>query len=418
MLKYLVRGAAITALLVVSSYGATAETLRVWGPEQITEPLVAELWNGIRADFTAANPGVTVEFMPPTGTISNGAVQAAIQSNVGPDVILTNSGVGRVTIVKNAKQVMPLTKYYDERDWKHRIYPWLYAELQGQFGGDIYEVPDGLDALGIWYHKDMFAARGWSIPKSWTDFLALMKTMKQAGVQPIAVGPRTPASAGHLFGNLLQSASGTDAVRKALKREITFDDPAITTGAIRLRELVDAGYIPKEMAGLDLEGASRLWFAKRAAMFVAGPWFTANARKAGYDLTNAGYVAMPSDLQGESKPTGGVGWSWLVPVNSKHPDLAVRWIDFILSDAVMRKRAQNAGSTMIYPRALDGIDPPTPVLKDIFAAAAGGVGPNPSVYLPGPVVDVYFQVLQGRISAQISGREGMTQIQSKLAETR
>ena len=86
--------------------------------------------------------------MPPTGTISNGAVQAAIQSDAGPDVILTNSGIGRISVVKNAKQVMPLTEQYEKRGWKDKIYPWLYTELKGQFGGEIYEVPDGLDALG------------------------------------------------------------------------------------------------------------------------------------------------------------------------------------------------------------------------------------------------------------------------------
>jgi raffinose/stachyose/melibiose transport system substrate-binding protein len=417
MLSSVIRGAALAALLSATSY-AHAQTLRMWGPEQITEPLVAELWNGIKADFEAANPGVTVEFMPPTGTISNGAVQAAIQSDAGPDVVLTNSGIGRITVVKNANQVMPLTKQYEERGWKGQIYPWLYADLQGQFGGEIYEVPDGLDALGVWYHKDLFAEKGWAIPATWTEFVGLLKQIKEAGIQPIAVGPRTPAHAGHLFGNLLQTASGTDTVLKALKREIAFDDQAILPGAVRMRELVDAGLIEKEMAGLDLEGASRLWFSKRAAIFVAGPWFTANARKAGYDLANAGYAAMPSDIAGESKPTGGVGWSWLVPVNSKQPELALKWIDHILSDAVMKKRAQNPASTMIYPRELAGVEPPTPVLKEIFAVAAKGVGYNPSVYLPGPVVETYFQVLQGLVSAQITGEEGMAQIQAKMAETK
>jgi raffinose/stachyose/melibiose transport system substrate-binding protein len=172
------------------------------------------------------------------------------------------------------------------------------------------------------------------------------------------------------------------------------------------------------MAGLDLEGASRLWFSKRAAMFVAGPWFTANARKAGYDLANAGFAAMPSDIPGEALPTGGVGWSWLVPVNSKQPELALKWIDFILSDAVMRKRAQHSASTMIYPRELKGIEPATPVLKEIFAVAAGGVGYNPSVYLPGSVLDTYFQVIQGLISAQLGGEDGMKQIQAKMREAR
>lgn len=417
MLKFLAGGVAALAIFAGCS-AVSAETLKMWGPEQITEPLVAELWNGIKADFEKANPGVNVEFMPPTGTISNGAVQSAIQSDAGPDVILTNSGIGRVSIVKNARQVMPLTGQYEKRGWKDAIYPWLYTELKSQFGGEIYEVPDGLDALGIWYHKDIFAKAGWKIPATWTEFETLLADIEAKGLQPIAIGPRTAGSAGHLFGNLLQSASGREAIGKALRGEIAWDDPKISAGALRLQKLVEAGYIKKEMAGLDLDGAARLWFNKRAAMFVAGPWFTANARKAGYDLANAGYSPMPSDLPGEAIPTGGVGWSWLVPVNSKQPELAMKWIDFMLSDAVMKKRAQASASTMIYPRALTGIEPPTPVLKEIFAAAEGGVGYNPSVYLPASVLDTYFQVIQGLIAGQVTGEVGMKQVQAKMAEAK
>lgn len=230
MLKFLARGTALAAMIATSSL-AHAETLKMWGPEQITEPLVAQLWNGIKADFERANPDVTVEFMPPTGTISNGAVQAAIQSDAGPDVILTNSGIGRISVVKNAKQVMPLTEQYEKRGWKDQIYPWLYTELKGQFGGEIYEVPDGLDALGIWYHKDIFAQAGWKIPATWAEFETLMKAIEETGLQPIAIGPRTPGSAGHLFGNLLQSASGKEVIGKALRREVAFDDPSIAAGA-------------------------------------------------------------------------------------------------------------------------------------------------------------------------------------------
>lgn len=418
MLSRILAASAIVAGVAIGAAPASAaDTLVMWGPEQISEPLVAKLWNGLKADFEAANPGVTVEFMPPTGTISNGAVQAAIQSNAGPDVVLTNSGIARVTTVVDAKLVAPLTAAYTERGWDKLLAPWLYAELKRQRGGEIYEVPDGLDVLGVWYHKDMFAENGWTIPKTYAEFLDLMEKIKAKGINPIAIGPRTTGSAGHLFGNMLQSASGEATVAKALSGEVTWTDPSMVTGAVRLRELVDKGYIDKAMAALDLDGAARLWFNKRAAMFVAGPWFTANARKAGYDLSNAGFAAMPSDL-GPGKPTGGIGWSWLIPANSKHPELAMKWIDFILSDAVMKKRAEDPASTMLYPRNLEGVTPPTPILGDIFAAAANGVGYNPSVYLPASVVDTYFQVIQGLISAQITGEDGMAQIQAKMAEAK
>lgn len=406
----------VTALAITPT-AANAQTLVMWGPEQITEPLTAELWNGLKADFETANPGVTVEFMPPTGNITNGAVQAAIQSNAGPDVILTNSGIARVTTVVDAKLIEPLTADYASRGWDKQLYPWLYDELKRQRGGEIYEVPDGLDVLGIWYHKDMFAENGWTIPSTYTEFLDLLQKIKDKGINPIAIGPRTPGSAGHLFGNMLQSASGTEAVGKAIAGELAWTDPSMVTGGVRLRELVDKGFIDKQMAALDLDGASRLWFNKRAAMFVAGPWFTANARKADYDLANAGFAAMPSDL-GAGKPTGGVGWSWMIPANSKQPELARKWIDFMLSDAVMKKRAESNSSAMLYPRALPGVQPPTAILGEIFAAADNGVGYNPSVYLPAAVVDTYFQVIQGIISAQVTGEEGMAQIEAKMTEAK
>lgn len=421
MLRRTLMASGLAALAGAGALGpidaAQAQKLVMWGPEQITEPLIAELWNGIKADFESANPGVTIEFMPPTGTISNGAVQAAIQSNAGPDVILTNSGIARVTTVVDAKLVAPLTAAYTERGWDKQIYPWLYEELKGQRGGEIYEVPDGLDALGIWYHKDMFAENGWTLPATYAEFLTLMQRIKDKGINPIAIGPRTTGSAGHLFGNMLQSASGAETVGKALTGGLAWTDPSMTLGAVRLRELVDKGFIDKEMAALDLDGAARLWFNKRAAMFVAGPWFTANARKADYDLANAGFAAMPTD-DGAALPTGGVGWSWLIPANSKQPDLAMKWLDFILSDSVMKRRAENAASTMLYPREVAGVTPPTAILGEIFAVAANGVGYNPSVFLPASVVDTYFQVIQGLISAQITGEEGMAQIEAKMAETR
>ena len=232
---------------------------------------------------------------------------------------------------------------------------------------------------------------------------------------PIAIGPRTAGSAGHLFGNMLQAASGQEAVGQAMSGELAWTDPSMVTGAVRLRELVDQGYIDKSMAALDLDGAARLWFNKRAAMFVAGPWFTANARNADYDLDNAGFAAMPSD-DGTAMPTGGVGWSWLIPANSKQPELAMKWIDFILSDEVMKRRAEDPASTMLYPREIAGLEPPTAILGEIFEVAAGGVGYNPSVYLPASIVDTYFQVIQGIISAQITGEEAMAQIEAKMAE--
>lgn len=113
-------------------------------------------------------------------------------------------------------------------------------------------------------------------------------------------------------------------------------------------------------------------------------------------------------------PTGGIGWSWMVPTSSKQPDLAMKWIDYILSDEVMRFRAEHPTGTQISPRELEGIKPVVPVMAEIFAAAANGVGYNPSVYMPGSALDTYFQVIQGLIGGQLTAEDGLAQLQAKM----
>lgn len=409
--------AAVLAAAVTAAAPAAAETLRMWGPENITDPAVAELWNEIKAGFEAENPGVTVEFIPPSGTISNGAVQAAIQSDAGPDVVWTNSGIGRMTTVVEANLVEPLTAEYDA-GWKDLLYPWLYEQLKGQFGGEIYEVPDGLDALGIWYHKDMFEENGWEFPDTYAGFLDLMQKIQDSGMQPLVAAPNNTGSAGHLFGNVLQVTAGRDVMGKAVSGEIPWTDERVVAGIQAFADLVDRGFIQPEMASLNFDAGTRLFLSKRAAMFVGGPWFIGLAAGAEYPVENLGYTTMPSDLPGESIPTGGIGWSYMVPVTSKQPELARKWIAYLLSDEVMKKRAESPTSSAIYPRQLDGVSPAVPVMSDIFAAADKGVGYNPSVYVPGATIDTYYQVIQGLIGGQVTAEDGAARIEAKMEEAR
>jgi raffinose/stachyose/melibiose transport system substrate-binding protein len=407
---------ALAAALISAPAQADNRILKIWGPEQLNDPAIAELWGEIKSGFEARNPGVIVQYMTPTGTISNGAVQAAIQSSAGPDVILTNSGIGRVGTVARAKLVQPLAAAYEARGWSGKLHPWLHQELKRQFEGEIFEVPDGLDVIGLWYHRDLMKEKGFELPKTYGELLTLFDKAKAAGLQPLAVGPRNNASGGHLFGSLMQVTAGRKLVGEVVSGQKPWTDPAIVQAADRLTDLVTRGAIAKDMVALDLDGAARLFFAKRAAFMFAGPWFTSNARRAGYDLTQAGFMTVPVDAgQGESLPTGGVGWSWMVSANTKQTELAFAWLDYVLSDEVMLKRAGHATNWMVFPRKLPPFEPATPVLKDIFASADAGVGYNPSVYIPGPALEAYLQAITGLVGGQIAGKEAMALIDAQAA---
>jgi len=260
----------------------------------------------------------------------------------------------------------------------------------------------------------MFAEHGWTIGGSWADFEALLQKIKDAGLEPLAVGPRNGANGGHLMGNFLQAAAGSTVMGEVVSGKKAWTDPEPLLGAERVVDFAQKGFISPQMAGLDQEGAMRMWINERAAIFFGGPWFIGNARAGEYPLDNMGFATIPSDIEGESKPTGGIGWSWMIPTSSKQPELAAKWIDFILSDEVMRYRAEHPTGNQISPREMPDIKPVVPVMVDVFAAAAKGVGYNPSVYVPGSATDTYFQVIQGLIGGQVSAADGMAQLQAKM----
>ena len=52
----------------------------------------------------------------------------------------------------------------------------------------VYAVPYMSNAAGVLYNRDIFEEHGWSIPKTWDEFIQLCETMQDEGVQPLYFG--------------------------------------------------------------------------------------------------------------------------------------------------------------------------------------------------------------------------------------
>lgn len=268
------------------------QVLHVWGSS--VQPEIKDMWDQLKAAFEAEHPGVTVEYIIPTVSVDDGAVQAAIRSGAGPDVLLTNAGVGRVGLLAQAGLIEPLTDLYAEQGWDERLHLWLLDDLKQQYEGTLYEFPDGLDAIGLWYHRDILEQYGWDLPDTYDEFLALGDMIKEQGVFPLIVGPRSDFNGGHLFGNIIQATAGRQVMEAVIYGDGAWNQPELVEAAERLRQLVEGGYIPQEAVSLDFSEASRLWFNKRAVFLVAGPWLVNNARTAEVVMDDFGYIPMPS----------------------------------------------------------------------------------------------------------------------------
>ena len=61
------------------------------------------------------------------------------------------------------------------------------ASVKGN-DGHVYAVPTDYYPWAVFYRKDVFAAKNYTVPTNWDDFKALCAKMKTDGLFPIAMG--------------------------------------------------------------------------------------------------------------------------------------------------------------------------------------------------------------------------------------
>ena len=101
-------------------------------------------------------------------------------------------------------------------------------------------MPWKAEIVGFWYKKALFAeARIETPPATWTELLAVVQQLKDAGITPITVG-EIEKWPGHFYWVYLAiRIGGKEAFDKAHGREDgSFTDPTFVQAGERLEELV------------------------------------------------------------------------------------------------------------------------------------------------------------------------------------
>ncbi len=374
-------------------------------------------WNDRVADFKAKT-GVAVEMVVTTGNVDDGTIPTALKSGSGPDAVNVNSGPSRVGFLAQAGLIRPLDDVYKTYGWEAKLVPAVTERLRNQgkiYQGKVWEFPATIDVIYWDYHKDVYAKVGVKAPATFDEMNANFDKLKASGVYPVHLAARTNTPPGWLFGNIVQAVVGRDGVADVLFGTGAWDQPGFVQAAQVLADWSKKEYISKEVAALTDMEAYPIFAAKKSSSFCVGTWAINSLTDQMADFDNIETFAMPKITpQGSSIPTGGFGNSWVVAADSKNPDAAFAWIDYIFSDEVVKvglesPRASNIPTVKIPA----GVVPKTKLLaKAIEVLGRDGTGYNPSVHLPPTVATLYFETLQGIVAGLIAPDKGMANIQA------
>ncbi|PDT02269.1 ABC transporter substrate-binding protein [Rhizobium chutanense] len=300
------------------------------------DPGFVAAYGKVAERFEAANPDVDIQFIYAPHDAYNEKFSAAVVAKQLPDVMELDA---------------PFLANYVWSGYLQPIKPLIDKDLlddmtESNIAQGTYPIDKDLYAIGLtdssvvlYGNKKYLEAIGARIPKSvddaWTrkEFEGyLEKLSKLDGVKwPIdtfrGYGIKTEWIT-YAYGPILQSA-GCDLIdRKAWKSEGTLDTDACVDALAMMQKWVKNGWVVPQSAG------TNQFFAEGnpAALALGGHWVYAEAAATMKD--NIVVLPLPKFGAKGASPDG--TWIWAITKTSKHPDIAAKYISFLLKDKEYR----------------------------------------------------------------------------------
>jgi raffinose/stachyose/melibiose transport system substrate-binding protein len=322
------------AVLALSAGLAQAQTtVRMLHVE--TNPDTVAMWQQAAKDFGAEHPGVTVDVQYLENEAYKAKLPTLLQSDERPNIIYSWSG-GVMRAQNDAGFLADVTEpagTFTDR---------FSAGAAGAFNidGKIVGAPNHLSEVVFFYNKELVAKAGVdpTTIKTWADFLAAVKKVKEAGITPIIVGGGEKWPMHFYWSYLVMREGGAQALTNARAgNENGFNNEVFVKAGKDLQELVALEPFQEGwLATLHLQAAG-LWGDGKGAFQLMGSWLL-NTQKnnatdgKGLAPENIGILSFPIVDGGKGSPTdtlGGIN-GWLITEGS--PPEAIEFVKFLLQD--------------------------------------------------------------------------------------
>ena len=155
-------------------------------------------------------------------------IQVQAEAGTPPDIAaLPQPGTMKSFAAKGYIRPLPadVTKAIDTN------YAPVWKEL-GSYNGTAYGVFHRVNAKSfVWYNKKAFEAKGYTIPKTWDELVALENKMVANGDVPWSIGFESGTATGWVgtdwMEDIMLRTAGPDMYDKWVNHQIPFNDPAV-----------------------------------------------------------------------------------------------------------------------------------------------------------------------------------------------
>lgn len=303
-------------------------------------------------EFHKKNPNITVKLQVSNWESYWTQLDAAASGGALPDTFWMHSNC----IYKYATNgmLMDLEKYIKSSpDVNMSKFPSGLVNIY-KINGKQYCVPKDYDTIALWYSKTMFDKAGIKYPDenwTWMDLANAAKklTIKGADGKTKQYGILAPMRDQEGFYNFIFQNGGTVLKDTSGKKTSGYDDPKTIEAMKFYVGLVKDGYSQQEYG--DAERAQDIENGLDA-MGIFGSWHLSDFESNDYMKKNFNCTVLPKGPNGtQASIYNGLGEA--VAYNTKHPDEAWKWVEYLSTKEGMLRSGQLGVAIPAYDGATD-----------------------------------------------------------------
>lgn len=382
-------------------------TLTVWG-DPSNQAVIEPVFEKINEAFEEAHPNIKIDYQW-SGSFDN--INVATQSDSLPDLfwVQGNKSTKMAELARNG-YILNL----DEYELDSSRYPQSCIDYATVDGSVYCSYPAFIDYSLFYYNKDMFEEHGWKVPNTWSEFETLVQTIKDEGIQPLAMG----GSGDWDRYWLMQTAAPAfcnEALEAIKNGETDVDFSGMEALFDMYKEFSEKGYMGKDFQATDGVGAQLTFTNGNAAMSIDGTWSNFLYRDLDFEV---GAFAAPDENGVRYAQSGESNFlTYAISSKCEHPDEAAEYLKFLNTPESEQILEDIAGSIPV----VDDIKPKDEMVEQF--ADFDEVGFNIYHVLSGIATDevspqdIFFSdVIPKLMTGEITGAEGVEKIKAEMAK--
>lgn len=302
-------------------------------------------------EFNKAHPGahVTVTGDPHVWE----QLRPRMVAGTPPDLMYPGWGMDHWKLAEEG-QVMKLddalnSPAYDGKGtWKDTFEPSILK--LGQKDGKQFVLPYFFNLQGMWFDPGVFKDHGWTLPQTWSQFLALCAKIKAAGIAPLTFQGKYPY---YMLENMVipwvQDIAGIQAVNDMQNLEKgAWENPAVLQAVTMIDTLNKDGYFLRGSVGMTHTESQTEFLEGKAAMIPCGSWLYSEMKATMPAGAQMQYFLPPFPDGGKGDPSA-IMISiepWMIPTKAKNPAGGIEFFKYLTSLPKAKEFVQQKATLM------------------------------------------------------------------------